>query len=184
MIDDVIDPPTGVVTFLFTDIVDSTGLLHRSGDAATAVFAAHDRMMRGAARAHRGYEVRVEGDSFFFAFERASDAVAAAIAMHRSLDGYPWPPGGRVCVRIGMHTGEADVHGRGYVGLAVHRAARIAGQAAPGETLMSTTTANVVGDRPYPGIDVVDRGWRTLRGFSDQERLFALERRSLVIAAR
>lgn len=169
--------PTGVVTFMFTDIAGSTELLARLGRRATPVFAAHDRIVRGAVRTVGGYEVRTEGDSFFLAFERPTDALACARAIQRSLRAYPWPDGGEVWVRIGMHTGEADVHGRGYVGLAVHLAARIAHMAPPGLILLSGATAQLVGR--LPGAELRDWGWRSLKGFRAPERVYEVHEPAL-----
>jgi class 3 adenylate cyclase len=112
--------PTGTVTFLFTDIEGSTRLLGDLGEAYAEVLAEHRRVLRVAWRRHDGVEVDTQGDAFFVAFGRASDAVAAAAdAQHALADG-------PVRVRMGLHTGEPAVSDEGYVGLDVHRAARIA----------------------------------------------------------
>ena len=94
------EPPTGVVTFLFTDIEGSTELLARLGARAPAAFAAHDRIICAAVRRNRGYEVRTEGDSFFVAFARPTDAVTAAVSIQRSMARYPWAPDAPMRVRI------------------------------------------------------------------------------------
>src|ERR1044072_6872508 len=112
--------PTGTVTFLFTDIEGSTRLVSELGDGDAEVLAEHRRALRGAWQRHEGVEVDTEGDAFFVAFARASDAVAAAADAQLALAGGP------VRVRMGLHTGEPLRGDEGYVGFDVHRAARIA----------------------------------------------------------
>jgi class 3 adenylate cyclase len=111
--------PTGTVTFLFTDIEGSTRLLHELGDAYAETLAEHRRVLRNAFARHGGVEVDTQGDAFFVAFARASDALAAAREVQAELRG-------PIHVRMGVHTGEPLVTDEGYVGIDVHRAARIA----------------------------------------------------------
>src|SRR5881392_1524537 len=111
--------PTGTVTFLFTDIEGSTRLLHKLGDAYADALAEHRRIVRDAFERHGGVEVDTQGDAFFVAFARAADALAAAAEAQAALNG-------PVRVRMGIHTGEPLVTDEGYVGIDVHRAARIA----------------------------------------------------------
>ena len=126
--------PQGTVTFLFTDIEGSTRLLRELGPRYPDVLAKHRRALREAFAHHGGVEVDTQGDAFFVAFARASDAVAAAAEAQAALaDGPVW-------VRMGLHTGEPVVTDEGYVGVDVHRAARIAaaghggaGAAVPGD---------------------------------------------------
>src|SRR5688500_15214948 len=108
--------PTGTVTFLFTDIEESTQLLGELGDRYGEVLAEHRRVLRDVFAGCEGVEVDTQGDAFFFAFARASDAVAAASEAHVALA--PGP----VRVRVGIHTGEPMVTEEGYVGVDVHRA--------------------------------------------------------------
>ena len=116
--------PTGTVTFVFTDIEGSTMMLQRLGDAFVEVLEDHNRIIRTAFDA--GTEVRSEGDAFFFAFSSAPGALRAAVDAQRELVAFSWPEGGTVRVRIGMRTREGVPGGDDYVGLDVHRAARIA----------------------------------------------------------
>ena len=111
--------PTGTVTFLFTDVEGSTRLLHELGDAYADALHEHRRILRDAFARHGGVEVDTQGDAFFVAFSRASDALAAARDATDALDG-------PIRVRMGVHTGEPLVTDEGYVGIDVHRAARIA----------------------------------------------------------
>jgi class 3 adenylate cyclase len=115
--------PMGTVTLLFSDIEGSTRLLQELGDGYADVLAEHRRVLRDAFFRHRGVEVDTQGDAFFVAFARATDAVAAARDAQTGLAGGP------VRVRVGIHTGEPLAAGEGYVGIDVHRAARIMGAA-------------------------------------------------------
>jgi class 3 adenylate cyclase len=121
--------PTGTVTFLFTDIEGSTRLLRELGDGYAEVLAEHRRALRESWQRYEGVEVDTQGDAFFVAFARASDAVAAAADAQRALACGP------VRVRIGLHTGEPLRAAEGYVGFDVHRAARIAAVGHGGQEL-------------------------------------------------
>src|SRR5437867_4022666 len=121
--------PAGTVTFLFTDVEGSTRLLQELGDEYAEVLAAHRRALREAFERHGGVEVDTQGDAFFVAFVRASDALAAA------ADGAAALEPGPIRVRMGVHTGEPVVTDEGYVGLDVHRAARIASAGYGGQIL-------------------------------------------------
>jgi predicted ATPase/class 3 adenylate cyclase len=130
--------PTGTVTFLFTDIEGSTRLLHELGDAYAAALDGHRVILRRAFADHGGTEVDTQGDAFFVAFTRASDAIAAAASAQRGLAGGP------IRVRIGIHTGEPLRTGEGYVGMDVHRAARIAAVGHGGQVLISQSARDLV----------------------------------------
>jgi class 3 adenylate cyclase len=110
------DLPTGVVTLLFTDVEGSTRLLHELGDDYGEALQEHRRRLRVAFAEHEGVEVDTQGDAFFVAFARASDAVAAASEGQRALADGP------IRVRMGLHTGEPGLTDEGYVGLDVHKA--------------------------------------------------------------
>lgn len=158
------DLPTGTVTFLFTDVEGSTKLLHEHGDAYADLLAAHREVVRNALSRHSGVEVDTQGDAFFAAFSRASDALAAAEEIRRGLGDGP------IRVRIGVHTGEPLVTREGYVGLDVHRAARIAAAAHGGQVVLSSATRELVGaDR-----QLRDLGAHRLKDLIEAERLFQL----------
>src|SRR5262245_755729 len=131
--------PRGTVTFLFTDIEGSTRLLQERGDEYTELLAGHRHALRGAFARHGGVEMGTEGDAFFVAFARASDALAAAAAGRDALGEGP------IRVRMGLHTGEPTVTEEGYVGIDVHRAARIAAAGHGGQILVSQSTRDLVG---------------------------------------
>ena len=123
------DLPTGTVTLLFTDIEGSTRLLDELGDRYAEVLADHHRVLREAIAANAGVEVDTQGDAFFVAFSRASDAVEAAARAQGTLDGGP------VGVRMGIHTGEPSLTETGYIGMDVHRAARVMSAGHGGQVL-------------------------------------------------
>src|SRR3954447_21719801 len=136
--------PSGTVTFLFTDIEGSTRLLARLRERYVGVLAEHHRLLRAAFGQHCGHEVQTEGDAFFVAFARASDAVAAAVTAQRALAARRWPDGVDVRVRMGLHTGEATLRMGDYIGLDVHRAARICSAGHGGHILISGSTRELV----------------------------------------
>jgi len=166
--------PSGTVTFVFTDIEESTALLQRLGDGYADVLAAHRRIVREAFAAG-GVEIDTQGDAFFFAFPRAREAVAAAVEVQRAHAAYDWPGDAPVRVRIGLHTGEPSVADEGYVGLDVVRAARICTAAAGGHVLLSETTRALIGSALPTGVSVYPLGERHLKGIEEPERVYELE---------
>src|SRR5213079_3007721 len=155
--------PSGTVTFLFTDIEGSTRLLHELGDAYADALAEHRRVLRAAFARHGGVEVDTQGDAFFVAFARASNALAAAQEAQAGLDG------GAVRVRMGVHTGEPLVTEEGYVGIDVHRAARIAAAGHGGQVLVSQSTRDLAGED-----GLRDLGEHRLKDLTAPERIFQL----------
>jgi predicted ATPase/class 3 adenylate cyclase len=166
--------PSGTVTFLFSDVEGSTRLLTRLGDRFAEVLAEHQRLLRAAFDEHGGREVHTEGDAFFVAFVRASDAIAAAVCAQRSLASQRWPEGADVRVRIGVHTGEADIQQGDYVGLDVHRAARICAAGHGGQVLISSSTRELVADELPPDVALRDLGEHRLKDLDRPERLVQL----------
>jgi predicted ATPase/class 3 adenylate cyclase len=164
------DPPSGTVTFLFTDIEGSTWHVQRLGDEWDDVLLRHYRILREIWQRHDGYEVSTEGDAFFVAFTHADEAVAAAIDAHRVLENAVWPHATKIAVRIGLHTGEARVYDGDYVGLAVHQAARVQSAAHGGQVLISEQTRELVTDSA--DISFVDLGIQRLKDIADPMRLY------------
>src|SRR5437867_13336689 len=119
------DLPSGTVTFLFTDIEGSTRLLHQLGDRYPEALALHRRLIRASFGRHDGHEVDAQGDAFFVAFQAASDALGAADDAQKALTSADWPEGATLRVRMGIHTGRPALIGEGYVGIDVHKGARI-----------------------------------------------------------
>ena len=138
--------PTGAVTFLFSDIQGSTRLVKQLRERYGEVLHEHQRLLRSAFEAHRGYEVDTQGDSFFVAFSSARDALLAAVEGQLALSSHPWPDGVEIKVRMGLHTGQAVAAGGRYTGLAVHRAARIGAAAHGGQILVSQATQTLLED--------------------------------------
>lgn len=132
--------PTGTVTFLFTDIEGSTRLLQAVGRDYPDLLRRTTAILRQAVADHEGVEFGTEGDAFFAVFQTARQGVEAAAAAQRALAGEPWPAGNRVSVRMGLHTGEGALGADSYVGLDVHRAARVANSAHGGQVLISGAT--------------------------------------------
>ena len=164
--------PTGTVTFLFTDIEGSTRLLQDLGDRYADVLAEQRRLLRAAFHEKGGQEVDSQGDAFFIAFPRAKDAVVAAVAAQRVIASSPWPGGAAVRVRIALHTGEPLSAGAAYVGLDVHRAARICAVGHGGQILLSETTRALIVDDLAPGVSVRDLGEHHLKDLARPLRLF------------
>jgi predicted ATPase len=152
------DLPTGTVTFLFTDIEGSTRLLQERGEGYRDLLAEHRRVLREAFERHGGIEVDTQGDAFFVAFGRATDAVAAAEDAQRQLE---------LPVRMGIHTGEPQLTAEGYVGIDVHRAARICAAAHGGQVVLSE---HALIDRGA----VKDLGLHRLKDLQEPERLYQL----------
>jgi predicted ATPase/class 3 adenylate cyclase len=154
--------PTGTITLLFTDIEGSTALLEDLGDEYAAVLAEHRRVLRSEFAKRGGAEVDTQGDAFFYAFTRAADAVEAANEGQSALGEGP------LRVRIGIHTGEPLVTDEGYVGIDVHRAARIAAAAHGRQIVISQTTRDLVaGD-----VALRDLGEHRLKDLTEAERLY------------
>jgi predicted ATPase/class 3 adenylate cyclase/Tfp pilus assembly protein PilF len=166
--------PQGTVTLLFTDIEGSTHLLHRLEERYTELLTDHGRLLRAAFREWGGHEVRTEGDSFFVLFDSAVDAVTAVAAAQRALASHPWPEGASVRVRMGLHTGEPVLTSEGYVGMDIHRAARICAAGHGGQTLLSATTRTLVADELPAGSRLRDLGSHRLKDLPHPERLFQL----------
>jgi class 3 adenylate cyclase len=155
--------PTGTVTFVFTDIEGSTKLLQELGDGYAELSRDHRRIVREEFGTRGGSEIDTQGDSFFFSFTRARDAVAAAVAAQRALAAHDWPQGKQVRVRMGLHTGEPTLGDEGYLGLDVVRAARISAAGHGGQILLSETTRALVGNELPDGVSVHDLGRQNLK---------------------
>jgi class 3 adenylate cyclase len=166
--------PSGTLTVLHTEIEGSTLLTVHLGDRYPEVLATHCALVRAAFAAHEGHEVDTQGDSFFVVFPRATQAVAAAVAMQRALAAAAWPEGGTVQVRIGLHTGEPIRTAAGYTGLDVIRGARIRDAGHGGQVLLSKATAALVEDALLDGLSLRDLGAYRLKNLPRPERIFQL----------
>ncbi len=168
------DLPTGIVTFLFTDIEGHTRILERLGERYAAIKERHDATVRSAIASGGGREVSTEGDSFFAVFPMPTGAIHAAATIQRQLATSRWPDGAIVRDRIGVHTGEGKLSGDTYLGLDVNRAARIAAAAHGGQVLLSDATRALVERSLPPGTRLRDLGQHRLKDISDAERLHQL----------
>jgi YVTN family beta-propeller protein len=166
--------PSGTVTFVFTDIEGSTALTKRLRDRYGEVLEQHRLLLRAAFEAHGGHEIDTQGDSFFFAFARAKDAVVAVVEAQRALTGHEWPEGAEVRVRMGLHTAEPGVGEQRYTGFGVHRAARISATGHGGQVLLSNATCELVEDDLPDDVAVRDLGTYRLKDIDRPEQLFQL----------
>ena len=166
--------PSGTVTFVFTDIEGSTGLLKELGDAYADVLSEHRRIVSETFARLSGVEIDTQGDAFFFAFARARDAVEAAVAAQRAHASAVWPGDTIVRVRMGLHTGEPALGSEGYLGLDVVRAARICTAATGGNVLISETTRSLVGSSLPEGVSVFPLGERHLKDIDQPEQVYEL----------
>jgi class 3 adenylate cyclase len=167
--------PAGTVTFVFSDVEGSTGLIKRLGEGYGEVIAEHRRIVRETFGARGGVEIDTQGDSFFYAFARARDAVAAAVDVQRAHTDRAWPAGERVRVRIGLHTGKPAVGAEGYLGVDVVRAARLAATGRGGSVLLSEPTRALLGSSLPDGVSVHALGERRLKDIDEPERVYELE---------
>jgi DNA-binding NarL/FixJ family response regulator/class 3 adenylate cyclase len=165
------DLPHGTVTLVFTDVQGSTQLVQHLGDDYARLLDDHRQLLRNAVAAASGHVVDHRGDEFFVVFEDARRAADAVRAAQRAFAEHEWPGGVDLRVRIGMHTGEPNFRGGAYIGLDVHRAARIAQAGSGGQILLSKRTRDAL-DSSY---ELTDLGEHELPGLPEPEQLFQLE---------
>jgi predicted ATPase/class 3 adenylate cyclase len=168
------EPPSGTVTFLFTDIEGSTRLTQDLGVAWPPLLERHREIARESWKQHGGVEISTEGDSFFVVFRSAGPAVAAAVQSQRGLAAECWPGDVQIKVRMGLHTGEGQLSGGSYVGIDVHRAARIASAGHGGQVLLSATTHALLAGAWPSGVRARDLGEHMLKDLSRPEHIYDL----------
>src|SRR3954470_2616602 len=166
--------PSGTVSLLFTDIEGSTGLISKLGSTYADALDGQRDVLRRAWDDNGGVELGVEGDSFFVAFQTAPEAVAAAPQAQRDPAASPWPAREPVRVRMGVHTGSPTVHGDSYVGMDVHRAARIASAAHGGQIVLSAAATARVEDALPHRTGLRDLGAHHLKDLPRAEHLHQL----------
>jgi class 3 adenylate cyclase len=164
-----VDLPNGTVTLLFTDVEGSTQLLRRLGEQYGTALEDQRQILRAAVAEHSGTEIDSRGDELFAAFPRARSGLAAAIAAQRAIAAHTWPEGETLKVRMGLHTGEPGLRDDGYLGLDVHRAARISAAAHGGQVVLSQVTRELAGEE---GDEFLDLGEHALKDLPRPERLF------------
>src|SRR6266566_4749195 len=168
------DLPTGTVTLFFSDMEGSTRLLQQLGERYADVLAECRHLLRQLFVQYNGSEVDTQGDAFFVAFARATDALAAAAAIQRALTERAWPQDIAVRVRIGLHTGEPKVTADGYIGIDFHHAARIMSAGHGGQVLLSPTTRQLVEQHLPAGTSLQDLGEHRLKDLQRPGHLFQL----------
>jgi len=166
--------PSGTVSLLFSDVEGSTLLLSRLGPAYADALDGLRQVQRRAWADYGGTELGTEGDSFMVVFPTAEGAMRAAVQAQRELAAFEWPGGEQVRVRMGIHTGTPTVHGDGYVGMDVHRAARIAGSAHGGQVLVSEATSKLVAECLPQQVTLKDLGSHQLKNIASLQHLFQL----------
>jgi class 3 adenylate cyclase len=165
------DEPHGGLTLVFTDIEGSTVLLRELKGTYGLLLRVHQRMLERSFEEHRGRSMGSEGDSLFFVFPTATDAVAAAVTAQQRVEHHDWPAGVRLRVRIGIHSGPVTISGGEYVGLTVHETARICAVAHGGQIICSSSVADGL-RRDRAAAQLRDLGTFVLRGFPEGTRLF------------
>ncbi|HEY6568252.1 MAG TPA: adenylate/guanylate cyclase domain-containing protein [Actinomycetota bacterium] len=171
--------PTGTVTFLFTDIEGSTRLVQDLGDAYPPLLEQHHDIVRSAVESNDGLVVSTEGDSFFAVFPAASSALRAAVDAELAIERHPWPDDARIRVRMGLHTGEGRIGAGSYVGVEVHRAARIGAAGHGGQVLVSASAAQLVERELPPDVSLLDLGEHRLKDLLRPERIFQVQHPAL-----
>ena len=175
--------PDGVVTFLMTDVVESTPMWLQSRAQMYAAMKRHDQLLAAAIEGNGGIVLkeRGEGDSFFAVFLRATDAVAAALAAQRTLMAEPWTDRIPIAVRMAVLTGEADAQDRDYRAPAVNRCAKLRRRAVGNQILVSETTYSIVADILRDDIRLVSVGKRRLEGHDRPEEVYVVHHRDLAL---
>jgi predicted ATPase/class 3 adenylate cyclase/uncharacterized protein HemY len=164
--------PTGTVTFLFTDIESSTARWEKFPTAMKAALAQHDRLLRTAIEANGGYVFTTVGDAFCASFPTAPQALDAALAAQRALNGADWGEVGPLRVRMALHTGVAAEENGNYFGPVIDRISRLLPAGHGGQVLLSLASAELVRDQLVPGVSLADMGERRLRDLIHTERIY------------
>ena len=177
--------PDGIVTFLMTDVVESTPLWLRSRSQMYLAMKRHDQLLTASIEANGGVVLkeRGEGDSFFAVFLRATDALAAAVDAQRALQGEPWPDGMPIRVRMAILTGEADADDGDYRAPAVNRCAKLRRRAVGQQILVSETTYSIVADIMREDLQLISVGPRRLEGHDRPEQIYVLQHPEVVLEA-
>lgn len=172
---DIASLPRGMVTFLLADIEGSTGLLRQLGDGYATVLRDVRTLIRRSVRDAGGHEVDARADEFFAVFRQPARALDAAVAIQRSLRKREWPEDAEVRVRIGVHSGRTTLTESGYVGIAVHTAARVCSAGHGGQILISSASRDALEGRASEGIALASLGRYSLAGLAGPEALFQVQ---------
>jgi class 3 adenylate cyclase len=172
---DIASLPRGTVTFLLTDIEGSTALLRQLGDGYATLLRDVRALIRKAVKDAGGHEVDARADEFFAAFRQVARALDAAVGVQRSLRNHAWTEDVDVRVRIGVHTGRTTLTETGYVGIAVHTAARVCSAGHGGQILLSSASRDAVEGSQAAGIALRTLGRYALAGLPEPEALFQVD---------
>lgn len=167
-------PPTGTLTFLFTDIQGSTRLWERDAMGMQSALARHDEILCGVVTEHGGHVFKMVGDACYAAFASAPDAIGAALAVQKAMFAEPWDEECRVRVRMALHTGQAEERDGDYFGPPLNRAAKLLSAGHGGQTLLSQFTKKIVESSLPEGVSLRDMGERRLRDLKEPERIYQL----------
>ncbi len=166
--------PTGIVTFLFSDIEGSTARWEREPDAMAVALARHDALVRENVEACGGYVFKTIGDAFCVAFNRTRDAIGAAVATQRALSGESWPAQADIAARMAIHTGSFEERDGDYFGPTVNRVARLLVVGHGGQVLVSGAAADLLQDDLPPQIELRDLGQHVLKDLARPEHIYQL----------
>ncbi|MCX6897366.1 MAG: SUMF1/EgtB/PvdO family nonheme iron enzyme [Verrucomicrobia bacterium] len=167
-------PPSGTITFLFTDIEGSTQLWEKHPQAMPIALERHNQILRRTMESHGGFVFKTVGDAFCVAFASAPNAMGAALAAQRALAAEPWGATGPLRVRMALHTGAAEERGGDYFGPTVNRVARVLAAGHGGQVLLSNATEQLVRDHLTEGVSLGDLGERSLKNLTRSERIFQI----------
>ena len=176
-----VEPHTGTITFLFTDVEGSTSLWERNPKAMSEALVRHDEILRTAIEAHDGHVFKTVGDAFHATFSAAPDALDAALEAQRALLHEEWTKTGPLRVRMALHTGAAEERDGDYFGPSLNRVARLLSAGHGGQVLLSLATHELVRDELPEETGLRDLGERRLKDLSRPERVFQITSSSLPI---
>ncbi len=171
--------PTGTVTFLFTDIEGSTRLWEEHPDAMRGALARHDAILCDAVVARGGTVVKTTGDGVHAVFALADAGVRAALDGQIALAREPWDGTGQIAVRMGLHTGSAELRDGDYYGSVLNRAARLMSVAHGGQIVVSQLTEQLIREVLDPDVELVDLGEHRLRDLAAPMHVFQVTRGDL-----
>jgi len=166
-------PPSGTVTFLFTDIQGSTKLWEQHHDGMDEAIKCHDALMTQAVEAHNGYVFKTVGDAFCVAFPSAIEAIMATIEAQKFINFENWGET-KIKVRMGLHTGEANERGGDYFGPTINRTARLMGIGHGGQILLSQSTYDRVSDSLPEASSLLDLGHHRLKDLAEAQQVYQL----------
>ena len=166
------DQPSGIVTFLFSDIEGSTQLWEENPQTMKVAFKRHDTLLRQAVAAHNGHIFKTVGDGFYIAFSQATEGLAAALRAQRALHTEKWPDSARLRVRMALSTGVADEREGDYFGPPLNLAARLLAAAHGGQILLTHATQVEIASHLPPSVELRDLGFRRFKGLREPQRVF------------